>query len=318
MIRWRGQVLAGVAASLMATAAGQATAQTPPEGLVWMALNEINADSFDRDDPTNRPPLVTEVPRGMLRPVDVSRDGRTDWIVDFGAAGLSSFCGTGGCARILYVSGGETGFIRAFDGQALAFDVVEREGEARVEAQVHHLHCRPGQTDCLYAWAWDADLGELVERPAADGLTRLDGGGLDPIDPLRANRPDDLPEDLSRAWFGGRLTCRDTGDDGFTALRPGFRSIPDINGDGRRDWIGTPPVCADEDAGSPVFDLWVTGEGGGLEIAYTSAPDHYPSIDIGTTPATVITNPACGYNQPCPDTRLRWDGVRRRFVPAGS
>ena len=176
---------ASVVVFLLALAA-PACAQTPPEGLVWMALNEINADSFDRNDPTNRPPLVERVPDGMLRPVDVSRDDVTDWIVDFGAAGLSSFCGTGGCWRILYVSGGDAGFVRAFDAQALAFDVVQRGGETRVEAHVHHLHCRPGQEECWFAWTWDADLNRLVERPAADGLTLLEGGGFDPIDKLRA------------------------------------------------------------------------------------------------------------------------------------
>lgn len=306
-----------IAAVLLLAAAAPARAQTPPEGLVWMALNEINAESFDRDDPTNRPPLVTRVPDGMLRPVDVSPDGRTDWLVDFGAAGLSSFCGTGGCTQVLYVSGGDTGFIRAFDARTLAFDVVERDGETRIEARVHHLNCRPDQAECWFAWTWDAALDRLVERPAADGLTRLEGGGFEPVGRLRADTPDDLPEELSAAWFGGRLTCRDYSDDGFTTLRPEFRSVPDIDGDGRRDWIEIPPVCAEQNAGVDQFSLWVTAGDEALEEVYHSEFERYPSIDIGTTPATVLENPACGHGQPCPDTRLRWDGGAQRFVLGG-
>jgi hypothetical protein len=304
------------AAILLLAAASSADAHTPPEGLVWMALNEINADYFSRDDPTNRPPLVTWVPDGMLRPVDVSPDGRTDWVVDFGAAGLSAFCGTGGCTRVLYVSGGDTGFIRAFDAQAIEFDVVQREGETRVEAQVHHLNCRPAQAECWFAWTWDPVLNQLVERPAADGVTRLEGGGFERIDSERSNVPDNLPAELSDIWFASRLTCRDYSDDGSVALRPEFRSIPDIDGDRRRDWIETPPVCEAENAGVVRYALWVTAGDETLEQAYQSEGERYPSIDISTTPATVLENPACGDHEPCPDARLRWDRGRGRFVAA--
>lgn len=308
-----GPVLVAI---LLLAAAAPASAQTPPEGLVWMALNEINADSFDREDPTNRPPLVTRVPDGMLRPVDVSPDGQTDWVVDFAAAGLSAFCGTGGCMRVLYVSGGETGFVRAFDAQALAFEVVERGDETRVEARVHPLNCRPGQAACWFAWTWSAELSRLVERPAADGLTRLEGGGFSPIDRRRARVPDSLPTELSQVWFGGRLTCRDYSDDGFVALRPEFRSIPDIDGDGRRDWIEIPPACADPDAGVDQFALWATDGDETLEQVYQSGSGRYPSVDIATTPATVLENPACGHGEACPDTPLRREAGRDRFAIA--
>lgn len=307
-------IAAPLVALFAAAAAPGAWAQTPPEGLVWMALNEINAEYFDRADPTNRPPLVMRVPDGMLRPVDVSPDGRTDWIVDFSAAGLSTFCGTGGCARILYVSGGDTGFLRAFDARALAFEVVERGGEPRVEAMVHPLNCRPGQAGCWYVWAWDPALGRLVERPGRDGQTRLEGGGFDPIDRTYADLPGSLPAELSRAWFGGRRTCRVHTDDGVEVLRPGFQSIPDVNGDRQRDWIETPAVCIEDEADAAMFKLWATTPEGGLAEVYESAADRYPSVDIATVPATVLVNPPCGHGEACPDTPLRLDGRTGRLA----
>ena len=148
-------------------------------------------------------------------------------------------------------------------------------------------------------------------------LTRLEGGGFDPIDKLRADVPGNLPEELSAAWFGGRLTCRDYSDDGFSTLRPEFRSVPDLDGDGRRDWIEIPPACAETNAGVDQFSLWVTAGNETLEKVYDSEFERYPSIDIGTTPATVLENPACGYGEACPDMRLRWDGGGRRFVRTG-
>lgn len=303
---------AGVAAAVLALA-GEGRAQTPPEGLVWMALNEINADYFDRDDPTNRPPLTTEIPDGMLRPVDVSPDGVTDWIVDFQAAELSAFCGTGGCTRILYVSGGDTGFRRVFDAQALAFNVVVRDGEPRIEAQVHHLECRPDRAECWYAWAWDEDLGRLVERPSPDGVTRLEGGGFQPIERSLSGHPRGLPSELMEAWFGGRRACRAYTDDGVVILRPDFRSIPDVNGDGRRDWIEVPAACI-EDGEPDRFRVWTTTPEGGLAVTYESDAERYPSVDIAATPATLLVNPSCGYGEPCPDTRLRWNEATAAFT----
>lgn len=306
--------IAAVLGVLVAAVAAGASAQTPPEGLVWMALNEINAAYFDRDDLTNRPPLVTRIPDGMLRPADVSPDGRTDWIVDFSAAGLATFCGTGGCGRILYVSGGDTGFVRAFDAQALAFEVVERGGETRVEAQVHHLNCRPGGVECWYAWAWDPALRRLVERPSRDGVMRLEDGGFEPVDQSQAEIPDSLPLDLSRAWFGGRRACRAHNDEGIEILKPRFQSIPDINGDDRRDWIEIPAACPEDEAKAAAFKLWTTTPEDGLSEAYASEADRYPSVDIATVPATVLVNPPCGYGPACPDTPLHLDRETGRFT----
>ena len=48
---------------------GAASAQTPPEGIVWLALRDLNAREFDPNDPTNRPPVVPRRTwRSLFRP----------------------------------------------------------------------------------------------------------------------------------------------------------------------------------------------------------------------------------------------------------
>lgn len=137
--------------------AGSALAQTPPEGVAWIAVRDLNDMYGDPDDPTNRPPLVTAPPEGMIRAVDVSQDGVPDWLIDYSDAG-GPFCGTGGCLLRLYVSGPD-GYSRAIEAQALGLDVEP----GRVVAQVHHLHCADDNSDCHYTYVWDAGAGRLVE-----------------------------------------------------------------------------------------------------------------------------------------------------------
>lgn len=161
---------------ILATAAGlvvasSAHAQTPPEGFSWYVLNEINRFYLDIDDPTNRPDLVTEVPEGVLVPVELNDDGRTDWLINWPES--TQFCGTGGCQRTLYISG-EYGFVRVFDRQALEFTVATVDGEVRIEAWLHHLNCDDNRHECRFAWAWDDAARRLATRPSSDGVAALE------------------------------------------------------------------------------------------------------------------------------------------------
>jgi len=303
-----------------AMVAAVASAQTPPDALTWMVLNEINGAYFDRTEPFNRPALVTRVPDGVIRPVDISHDGKPDWLIDYTESGLM-YCGTGGCLRTLYVSDGDD-FIMAFDEQTHTFDLSKRGGETVIEAEVHHVFCGPAGETCAFAWTWDAGLKQLVERPTAAGRTLLtNDGGFPPIGQREASRPveDRLPAALSEVWHAARMTCPSADADGFRVFRPDFRSVPDLNGDGLRDWlVRKPDPCAasPEETVTPVgFSVWLTGPDGRLAEAWSSAPDHWAVIDIATTPARLISNPSCGHEPACPDRRLRWDPRSSSFVP---
>lgn len=146
-----------------APALAQEAAQ-PPAGIVWMAVNDINSLYFDPDDPTNRPPLLTAPPEGMVTAVDINADGQPDWLVDYEKAGEARYCGTGGCLARLYVSDGPN-YVRALDRQALEFSV-EPGGEVR--AWVHHGVCTPDNWDCRVVWRWNPATRTLDQVPGGE------------------------------------------------------------------------------------------------------------------------------------------------------
>ncbi|WP_439472689.1 hypothetical protein [Brevundimonas sp.] len=150
----------------LAQDAAQSAAQTPPEGFSWYVLNELNGFYLDIEDPTNRPPLITEVPEGVIEPVDLNMDGRTDWLIRWPDS--TRFCGTGGCRTTLYICG-EDGFVRAFDRQALRFEIKVIDREQRVEATLHTVNCREGREECTRVWVWDAAAKRLRVVASSDG-----------------------------------------------------------------------------------------------------------------------------------------------------
>jgi len=314
-----------LSAALLLVLAGPATAQTPPEGFSWYVLNRLNGFYLDVEDPTNRSPLLREVPEGVLTPVEINGDGRTDWLIAWPEE--AQFCGTGGCQRSLYVSG-EHGFVRAFDRQALELTITPVDGEMRVEAWVHHLECADDRRDCRYAWVWDARIERLVERPASDGRTILNGGP-EPLVDLgeetdgQPRMSGDWPPQLAQAWRTGRSTCPSPyTDSGLSTTWPLIREIPDLNGDGLRDWLFTPsPPCGEAEPG---FQVWVTsgrgagphGEGGQVDMVWEAGPDEGVAFDISRTPVQLQVTSGCDYGLACPGRPLRLDPRTGRFTPA--
>lgn len=147
--------------------AGAATSdQTPPEGLTWIAIRDINRVYDDDNSPTDRPPLVTEPPRGMITPITVSPDGQADWLMDYTEAGSAQWCGTGGCRQRLFVSTPD-GLVQVFDANAFG---VETLGEGQVRVQVHHIYCEPqaAPDSCTVVLQYDTAGRRLAVPPAHD------------------------------------------------------------------------------------------------------------------------------------------------------
>lgn len=145
---------------LILALAACATPSRVPEGVEWVAVRDLNEQFTDPDDPTNRPALVAHAPPGMIRRVDVSPDGKADWLIDYSTVEAPAWCGTGGCRMRLYVSTPE-GLVRALDQQVLSLDV--RPGV--VEAGVHHLYCGDAVVDCARRLVWDPERRALIAAP---------------------------------------------------------------------------------------------------------------------------------------------------------
>ncbi|RZJ88850.1 MAG: hypothetical protein EON88_20700 [Brevundimonas sp.] len=322
-MRWNRMRWAVVAAAAaLMTGGGGARAQTPPEGFVWYVLNELNGFYLDVEDPTNRPPLETQVPDGVLSAVEINGDGKPDWLIRWPES--AQFCGTGGCEASLYISDGD-GFVRAFDRQALSFALTTVDGELRVEAAVHHLECSEGQDECLRAWAWDPVAMRLQERPSSDGISRLSGSpavdyGEEPDGTPRL--PPWTPPALEEARFASRVWCPAVnGSDGGLVRQADLYDIPDVNGDGMRDYIYAPAGRCDAPPGEG-FQVWVTtapgpgpgGAGGPVALAFTAPPDRWADYEVSERPATLMVVSACPEGSNCPGIPLRWDAGTGRLV----
>ena len=333
-------VAISVAAGLGAFATARAAEPEPPAGIAWYVLNEINGFYLDNDDPTNRPPLMTEIPEGVLVPVEVSHDGIADWLINWPDS--TQFCGTGGCARTLYVSdpfeGGEVsdvegnvrphGFIRAFDRQGGTLDIRETDGEVRVESSFHHLYCDDLKDECRLAWAWDPQTRELVERPSSDGVHIVRAPSQPAIDlgeeEGRPVLPRNVPQAVFEIYEAGRRVCvSDDLEDGVSITWPTVAATPDLNGDGARDWvIGPPTACLDTEATPYAFQVWVTsgpaepsGAPAPVTLAFESRGAHWAHVDVASRPARLIESSSCEWGRECPGTTLRWDAATRRLVP---
>ena len=304
--------------ALATPAAGQVP--VPPQGMVWYVLNDLNAFYFDVEDPTNRPPLTTEVPEGVLVPVEINHDGKTDWLIVWPES--AQYCGTGGCQRTLYISG-EGGFTRAFDRQALDLTLGTVEGEVRIEAWVHHLSCDDRRAECRFAWAWDEETRQLVERPSSDGATLLDSGPLDVIDrgqdangtPLPAP---DLPGVLSALWESARIVCpSEWTESGVEIRRTEIVALPDLTGDGLREWQTQEPAACDAEALEPA-KVWTSQRNGDPILSWTAQAGEYLAIDLVSPPQLVATATPCDDQGRCATRRLVWQAAQRSFVQVGT
>ena len=289
-----------------------------------MVLNEINAAYFNRTEPMNRPVLVEKVPEGVITPVDISHDGVPDWIVDYTDSGLI-YCGTGGCLRSLYVSIPDNGYVLAFNAQIYDFVITTRGRETVIDTTVHQVMCWPLNDKCAYSFAWDLDLQRLVERPNIRNETLISSsfGTLAVPEEDAPQVPEGAPGFLQARWRQTAAACPSTVSEGaFNIVHAKIDSIPDLAGDGVRDWQYIEANDCDRGDGTmgaaKPFMIYLERVNGDAILAFTSQPGEHPVYDIATRPAELISNPDCGFDQPCRDERLKWDAVSTRFIRAGS
>jgi hypothetical protein len=310
--------VAAVILALIAPAVAHAQDPKPPEGFTWLVLKGLNDLHDDLEDPTNGPPIVTEVPDGVIQPVDINHDGETDWLIDWPES--VSVCGTGGCLKSLYVSGRD-GFTRALDRQVLEFEIRKVGAETRIEAMVHHGECptqeAEGDWDCYYAWAWDETARALIAQPTRAGVAVMDGAGSPPVELTevdgRLSQPANMPGEVAAQWVGAQVVCpADWTGSGIYVAHPTISRLPDVDGDGVPDWAVVQPSACGSGRDSKQTRVWRAGQDNAATLIYESTEAARFRTDISATPAVLSFSPACdGEGETCRYVSLHWNAEKQ-------
>ncbi|MDO8910292.1 MAG: hypothetical protein Q7V13_00400 [Phenylobacterium sp.] len=187
-----------------------------------------------------------------------------------------------------------------------------------LDIEIHGTHCGlSGVNECRRSFRWEEGAGRFVEQPNLDGVGRL-AGSLLQILPVAEG---DYPPVVSVAL--GELTA-------FCTVRGGdyeggqVARSPDLDGDGRPDWIvGSEYGGCIKSASGPGAARTLLPSPGVRVVAQDAAilavgsPVH--AADVSTTPATFISITAAedcgGYDQQgCMETPYRWDAATGRLV----
>ena len=304
-------------ASSQTSAAVELRGTAPPAWITWLVLNDLNTHNFDPDSLTLEPRVIETPPPGLITAVDVSHDGVADWLLDYGAVGAATWCGTGGCLNRLYVSGNDGELIRAFDGQVGTMMIVPGRGSAKVEIDVHRLYCNNSPGACRFAFTWDASDRALMPTLASDGVGLLVDGGYPAIgdDGAGEGWRIDPPISIAEALLPMRIPCPSSdGAELADAVRSGqARRSADLNGDGIADWIVIPPTACDG-ISEPGYAVWVS-EAETFRSAMVSVPDHIAIISLRGPQPVLIDALRCLDKIECPGQRMAWSSGRSAFVP---
>ena len=309
-----GLVAAAVSAGSLAAAAAMPEAVRKP---VEAFYTEAHQDMVDPDEPNG---FRIRMPSAMFSRVDVNGDGVADWMIDYEKAqNPSFFCGTGGCRRQVYVSR-DGGYVLAFDRVIRQFKIRKAGGRRLLDLDFHGSTCGgAGVEECPRGYVWDEALGRFIERPNVKGGTWLEGGPSPlVVTPLSA-APQAVRDQLARraafcAAAGGR-----TPDDEEAA----FNDLPDLNGDGVRDWVvGTYyDYCEMGETGkdSPaVPTVILVSKDDGFVVGFEATEANW-GIDLAPTPTfkTIEGADDCVFNnaKPCDRVAWRWNGVRLERAP---
>lgn len=281
---------------------GRARAPEAVRQAVIAKLQSVRSEFMEPGDPRRR---RAPDPDPMLTRLDVDGDGRDDWRADYERAEWAAgWCGTGGCLQQLWVGAPGGRWVLAMDTNSGPIRTRVVDGEHRLEVSVHGSRCGgAGADDCRHGYAWDRRLQRLVERPNFTGGTRIVEGGAALID-------ETAPRPVARAALTLRCAREDDGGEPQTV------SIPDVNGDGRRDWaVWSGYACP---AGSERVIVMASTARGGFVQAYSGRDESF-EVDVATAPARFVAVPACADRRnPCPRRPLRWSAANRTLQPVAA
>ncbi len=306
----RGAIL-GIYASLAVIGTAEAKALQPAPELTGerLYIAQIIDKESARDDRL-RPARLGRA----IEVIDIDHDGVPDYLVDYNKVINTHWCGDGGCNFELWhgIKGGHP--VRVWNEIVREYSIAQRGGETVFDFDFHGSNCGTfGSSACPASFAWDGKAGRLVERPTPQGETtvRL----IDPIPLTRA----DVPENIMAASRDASAKCK-AGDADDKASLPA--SIPDIDGDGLRDWSLTVEVC--DKLGQSDLKQILFATAGSAHHPIVAASGMFYRVSIATTPASVAvvnqTDTCGGYSvdgKPCTQTSMYWNSVTKKLAIAG-
>jgi hypothetical protein len=271
-----------------------------------------------RDDPVKPSPKLA---LKSISIADVDGDKITDYQVNWEKLQSASWCGTGGCRYQLWRGREDATPQLIFDRYMRSVDVRRENGEVIYDFDFHGSACGGfGAQACPASFTWDAKLGMMVERvtPNGDGTVRY-------IDTL-PNRKLAFPANIIAKTNERKNHCTSLGMkfDNDTSAEFNPTSVPDVDGDGLRDWMFGGNTCLgkDENTSEQLPDLLMVTAGNANAPAIALTDNNF-EISIASNPARVSTiqsteecqNYAPDPEQkPCPRIPLRWDAATKTFL----
>ena len=259
--------------------------------------------------------------RAAIRPIRIDADGLTDYAVDWERFTFAAWCGTGGCRYQLWrgVTGGMPQIV--FDRQVREVKQRKVGRDVVFDFDFHGSVCGGyGVELCPASFSWDAKAGRMVERVPrrGDGTIRY----VSPFDGIDDKRPGSVADRLSAQKaecqaMGGRTGEEEGGENLFFTAT----SIPDVDGDGARDWAMIGNVCSfegDRESIDLPDEIWATA--GAVERPALAVSAVNLKISVATQPATVrrvLAAEECQIYSTekgaklCPSITLRWDAASR-------
>ncbi|MDQ0464044.1 hypothetical protein QO010_001815 [Caulobacter ginsengisoli] len=287
-----------------------AAAPAPPKALVDHVRGEINDEVDPRDED---PAPVKEPERRMFKRVDVNGDGIADWRVDF--EGFYAWCGTGGCRQELWLGRGDGGVTEVFGAQVRELRLKRGKAGAVLDVDYHGSVCGlTGVEECPRRYMWDP--AEMAFLPAINAK----GDGL--LVGLPASVVDidlkDAPPEIQVEAKALADRCARAG--GKREDPPDIGRLPDLNGDGVREWYVGSQYADCQDMTEPSAEpealvIMVSQDGGPFTLAWgATQPDI--GFDISSRPAVMVQferPSSCDLTNDCPRKPMRWDPATRKL-----
>lgn len=305
-------LIIGICLSIAVTAGATAKARRPTPGLTGerLYIARVIERESERDDRLTPARLAN-----AIMAVEIDHDGVPDYLVDYNKITNTHWCGDGGCDFELWhgVKGGHP--VRVWKHIVREYRVAHRNGEVVFDFDFHGSNCGTfGVSACPASFAWDREVARMVERPTRRGETivRL----IDPIPVKRAQ----VPDTILAASRAAHAKCQAYGTNDDESLPA---SIPDIDGDGLRDWSLTIAVC--RKPANSVLQQMLFATAGDVRHPTLAASGAFYSVSIRTKPAAVArvnpTNDCGGFSvEPathvCTQTPLTWHAAAKRLETA--